>query len=59
MAIDLQKIKNETEVFMRQLSFDKSRIYQITAAGDITERTADLRNYFQRILQSIEQLGKT
>jgi len=54
----LQKMKIETESLMSQLNSEKSRIYQITADGAIIERTAELRSYFQSIIQSIERLGR-
>ena len=51
----LQKIYQESERLLGQLDSGSSRIYEITTAGTIVERTHQLRSFYEFIVQSAGQ----
>ncbi|HEX4049463.1 MAG TPA: hypothetical protein VHY19_01095 [Steroidobacteraceae bacterium] len=57
----LQKIREESERLLGELDSSSSRIYEITTAGTIVERTHQLRTFYGFIVRqlghAIELLG--
>ncbi|HTT05741.1 MAG TPA: hypothetical protein VMF64_10665 [Steroidobacteraceae bacterium] len=57
----LQKIRQESEQLCGQLDSGSSRLYEITTAGTIVERTQQMRSFYGFIVQqlghAIELLG--
>lgn len=51
----LQNIYEESERLLGQLDSDSSRIYEITTAGTIVERTHQLRSFYGLIVQHVGQ----
>jgi hypothetical protein len=51
----LQKIRDETGQLCAQLDSGSSRLYEITTAGSIVERTQQMRSFYGVILQQLGQ----
>jgi hypothetical protein len=52
----LQEIRIETEQFLEQLDSGASRLYEISTAGTIVERTVPMRRYYRDILQRLQRV---
>ena len=52
----LQKIKNEMERLLEQLNSEALRIYEISTAGAIVERTAYLRDYYSGVTDQLQRV---
>jgi hypothetical protein len=55
----LQNIREESERLFAQLEAGSSRIYEISTAGTIVERTQQLRSFYELIGQQLEQVIRT
>ena len=55
----LQKINKETERLLEQLNSGASRMYEISTAGTIVERTAHLRDYYSGVIQQLQRVIET
>jgi hypothetical protein len=51
----LQKIREESEQLFGQLDSGSSRIYEISTAGTIVERTQQLRSFYELVGRQLEQ----
>lgn len=57
MTKTLQKLSSDTKRLATQLYAGKSRIYQISSEGKITERTGELRDYLRRSMRAFDKLA--
>jgi hypothetical protein len=51
----LQKLKSEAEQLLAQLNSSASRLYEISTAGNIVERTLQVREHCQHLIEQLQQ----
>ena len=52
----LQKLKSELEQRLAQLNASASRLYEISTTGNIVERTAQVRERCQNLIEQLQQV---
>jgi HPt (histidine-containing phosphotransfer) domain-containing protein len=51
----LQKLKSEVEQLLAQLNSNASRLYEISTTGNIVERTIQVRERGQNLIEQLQQ----
>jgi HPt (histidine-containing phosphotransfer) domain-containing protein len=51
----LQKLKSEVEQLLAQLNSSASRLYEISTTGNIVERTMQVRERGQNLIEQLQQ----